>query len=353
MKICHVTSVHQPLDIRIFHKECCSLAKEGHEVFLVEKGESSEKNGVHIVGFGNLPASKIKRIKEASKKAYLTAKDLNCDVYHLHDPELLPYGLKLKKMGKKVIFDSHEDVPAQIMDKTWIPSIARGAVSSAYKHYETYAVKKFDAVVVATTHIADKFRKRAKKVVVINNYPKFDDIVFNDTPFSKRESIICYAGGISEVRGEKIMLEVMKNVDGKLIIAGEHKEMKCGHVQYCGKLDRSGVNELYAKSIAGLCILKPIENYYYSQPIKIYEYMAAGIPFICSDFPGWRVVAEESEAGICVNPDDTNAITDAITKLISDRSMAEEMGKNGRNYVVNHCSWTNEEKKLSTLYKEI
>lgn len=351
MKICHVTSVHQPEDIRIFHKECMSLAKAGHDIYLVERGKSYEKNGVHIVGIGNLPTGKIKRITKGAKAAYDKALSLDCEVYHIHDPELIPYGIKLKKLGKKVIFDSHEDVPAQIMDKDWIPKQFRKMIADIYKKYETQAVKQFDAVVAATPHIADIFKGRAKKVIVVNNYPKLDDIQFHETPFAERDAIICYAGGINELRGERIMIEAMKDVQGNLIIAGDHeKETIGGGITYTGRLDREGVNALYGKAVVGLCILKPISNYFYSQPIKLYEYMAAGIPFICSDFPLWRELAIVSGAGICVSPEDIKDISRAINQLLNDRELAQKMGRNGRQFVTKDCLWDKEEEKLVKLY---
>lgn len=110
---------------------------------------------------------------------------------------------------------------------------------------------------------------------------------------------------------------------------------------------------MYGQAIVGLCILKPIENYYYSQPIKMYEYMAAGLPFICSDFPGWRKVAEESQAGICVDPNDTELIGETIRKLLSDRNETQIMGRSGREYVLEHCTWSIEEQSLLSLYNEV
>ena len=107
IKVCHMTSAHEEEDIRIFRKECVSLAEAGYDVYLVERGESYEKNGVHIVGVGEIPAGRLKRMTQGAKKVYAAAKALDADIYHFHDPELLPYGLKLKKAGKKVIFDSH------------------------------------------------------------------------------------------------------------------------------------------------------------------------------------------------------------------------------------------------------
>lgn len=230
MKVCHMTSAHTQEDIRIFHKECVSLAKAGHETFQVSCGSNYDKSGVHLIGIGEPEGSRRKRMTKSARKVYETARELNADVYHFHDPELLPYGLKLKRAGKKVIFDSHEDVPAQIMDKAWIPKFLRKIVSTTYRTYETYVVRQLDAVVAATPHIAESFAGRCKKVVVVNNYPKLDDIEFHETPFSEREPIVAYAGGIDELRGESIMIEAMKDVDGQLIIAGDHEIKEIGGV---------------------------------------------------------------------------------------------------------------------------
>lgn len=353
MKVCHLTSAHPQDDIRIFHKECASLAIHGYETYQIACGDTYEKLGVHQIGIGGRDSGKFGRMIKTAMRIYIKAVELNADIYHFHDPELLPYGLKLKKQGKKVIFDSHEDVPGQIMDKVWIPKPLRKIVSGLYRGYESHVVRKLDAVVAATPHIAKKFEGRTKRVVTVNNYPKRDDIVFHDTPFIERESIICCAGGINENRGESIMRKAMKSVHGKLLIAGDHLVGKEGNIEYLGRLDREGVNDLYGRAVVGLCILKPIENYYYSQPIKMYEYMMAGIPFICSDFPRWRKVVEESGGGICVDPMDDDAIAQAINDLLSDRKKAQEMGRKGHNYVIANYTWSNEEKTLVRLYQSI
>ena len=355
IKVCHLTSAHDTEDDRIFLKECVSLAQNGYDVYLVERGDTYDKNGVHLVGFGDMPDSRIKRMTNGGRKTFNKALEVNADIYHIHDPELLPYALKLKKKGKIVLFDTHEDVPAQIIDKTWIWKPLRLLVSKIYKSYETYVVKRIDAVVAATPHIAKKFEGRAKRVMDINNFPRLDDIQFHETSFTDREAIVCYAGGIDELRGEDIMIQAMHGVQGKLIIAGEHEVMDIpgANISYVGRLNRAGVNALYGKSIVGLCILRPIQNYYYSQPIKMYEYMAAGIPFICSNFPLWEKVANDSGAGICVDPMDPEMLSEKINDLLSNRNKAEQMGKNGHEYVIQKCTWAIEEKKLIGLYKTL
>lgn len=353
MKVCHFTSAHETTDTRIYIKECCSLQKAGHEVFLVGRGESTECSEVHIVGCGE-PKGRMERFLFFSKKVYRKALELNCEVYHFHDPDLLRYAGKLKKKGKRVIFDSHEDVPAQIMNKTWIPRIFREFVAKAYRKYETCMVKKADAVVAATPYIAEKFQGRAKRIEVLNNYPRLDDILFHSEPFEKREALVCYVGGVSEARGERIMLEAMKRVDGKLIIAGKHEKQKIedgGIVEYIGQIDRKAVNQVYGQAVAGLVVLKSCKNYVNSQPIKMYEYMAAGLPVICSDFPEWRGLMEETRAGIYVNPEDPDAVAEAVNYLLAHRKEGQEMGRRGRQAVEQRFSWAAEEKKLLALYQ--
>lgn len=357
LKVCHMTSAHPPEDVRIFHKECTSLANAGHEVFLVERGESYEKNGVHVVGVGEIPESRRKRMVEGTKRVYEKALSLDCDIYHLHDPELIPYGLKLKKKGKKVIFDSHEDVPATIMDKEWIPLFLRKSVAELYRAFETKSVRQLDAVVAATPYIAELFRYRAKRSVAVSNFPRLDDIVFHEKDFSECDPIVCYAGSINALRGEQIMIDALRGVEADLLIAGTHEKQVIENgshsIRYLSSLDRAGINELYGKAVVGLCLLKPARNYVNSQPVKMFEYMAAGLPFVCSDFPLWRHFAEESGAGFCVDPSDNEAIRAAICRLLDDRKLAEEMGRRGRECVTARYSWSNEEKTLLELYRSI
>lgn len=353
MKVCHFTSAHFATDDRIYLKECRSLFDAGYEVVIVAKGEDRELDGVKISGCGEA-SGRAERFLLFAKKIYKRALEENCDVYHFHDPELLPYGMKLKKRGKIVIFDSHEDVPGQILDKYWIPKALRRAVSVFYKKYETHCVKRLDAVVTATPHIAKQFEGRANKITVVNNYPMLDDIKYQDAPFESREKIIGYAGGLDEIRGKSVIFEAMKKVDGCLVLAGDHDVPEdAENIRSLGKVDREGVNALCASSRAGVLLYQPAENHFASQPIKMFEYMAAGLPFVASDFPLWKEIVEGNDCGICVPPSDVDAIAAALQRLLDDYEAAERMGRNGRRAVEEKYSWESERKKLLGLYKEL
>ena len=148
-KVCHFSSAHAPNDTRIFHKQCASLAREGYDVTFVVKAKDSSsvgtttEKGVQIIQVPVDSSSRLKRILFGAKAVYQKALEVDADIYEFHDPELLPYGVKLARKGKKVIFDSHEDYPTQIMEKEWIPVFLRKIISGVYKAYETHAVKKF------------------------------------------------------------------------------------------------------------------------------------------------------------------------------------------------------------------
>ena len=170
IRVCHMTSVHPAEDVRIFHKECVSLAEAGYEVYLVEQGESSEKNGVHIVGVGQCSGGQLARMTSFAKKVYEAALAVDADVYHFHDPELLPYGLKLKRRGKKVIFDSHEKYTEQLKNKPYLPVWVTVPIAWCYGIYERFVLKQIDAVIFpCTMNGKNPFEKQCKRVAIISN----------------------------------------------------------------------------------------------------------------------------------------------------------------------------------------
>jgi len=354
--VCHMTDAHPRYDIRIFEKECKSIAKVRELFLIVSDNEKSEKiDEVNIVTTGYAPPNRLLRMLVANYKVYKMARSLNCDIYHIHDPELLPYAILLKKKKKIVIFDSHENVPGQILSKNWIPNVFRRVISIVYKTYETYAVKQLDAVVTATDFINNEFKMRNDNVVTVNNYPKLEDVLFKDENFDSRSGCLCYAGGISEIRGEKTMVDLANSRNLPLKIAGKCSEEyarihSVGNVEYLGMLNRSEINDLYGNSKVGLVLLYPTKNYIDSLPIKMFEYMAAGLPFVASNFPLWEKIAKENNCGICVNPKDIDEISRACELLLRDSQLSKLMGKNGREAVEKRYNWKNEEKKLIDLY---
>ncbi|OCA88923.1 glycosyltransferase family 4 protein [Pseudobacillus wudalianchiensis] len=365
MKVCHLTSVHGHSDTRIFIKECRSLVEAGYEVhFIVPGVVASIIDGVHMHGVIKEKGNRLKRMTKTVDQVLKKGLEINADIYHFHDPELIPVGLKLKKIGKKVIYDAHEDVPRQILTKEWLPAYIRKLVSKSFEQFENKASRKFDTVLAATPHIRDRFLKLGCKAQDVNNYPLLGELKNESTLWTDKENAVCYVGGITFVRGIYKMVESLSLTDnihmllgGKFANSAEKEIVQkmngWAKVKELGFLSREEVKEVYRKSKVGMVVLHPMLNYIDALPVKMFEYMAAGIPVIASDFPLWKGIIERNQCGLCVDPLDSKEIAQAIQWLIKNPEKAEEMGKNGRKAVETEYNWETESKKLIAIYEEL
>jgi glycosyltransferase involved in cell wall biosynthesis len=366
MKITHLTSAHSRYDTRIFIKECISLTKNiNYQINLVvADGKGNErKNNVDIFDIGKKIGGRISRMTSTVKKVYKKALELDSDIYHLHDPELIPIGLKLKKMGKKVIFDAHEDLPKQIIGKPYLNKFLLIILSKIISKYENYTCKKFDYIVTATPFIKEKFLKINENSIDINNFPILGELS-NETPWSEKKNEVCYVGGIAKIRGIREIVRAMKYTHRiKLNLAGSFNEKEIekevkeyvswNKVNELGFINRVEIADVLKKSKVGLVTLYPIINYCDALPVKMFEYMASGIPVISSDIPLWKNIIETNECGICVDPMNPKEIGKAIQYLIDNPKESEKMGKNGKKSVIEKYNWTIEEEKLLNIYKEL
>lgn len=363
-KIAHLTSAHPRYDTRIFLKECTSLADHGYTVSLVvADGNGDEvKSGVAIHDVG-ASLGRLDRIRQAPGRVLSKALLLDADVYHLHDPELIPIGLKLKKVGKKVIFDAHEDVPKQLLSKPYLNPPARWLLSRLFGMYERRTCSRLDAVVAATPFIREKFAAMGIRTVDINNFPLLGELSSGEVDWVQKQDQVCYVGGIGRIRG---ILEVVQAMNlltsgARLQLVGAfgepeveaqaHRDMGWRQVDALGFLGRNEVAQVLVRSVAGLVTFLPAPNHIDAQPNKMFEYMSAGVPVIASHFPLWREIIEGNSCGLCVDPLDPSAIARAIDYLVTHPQEAERMGRNGQRAVAEKYNWTLEEAKLLEFYK--
>jgi len=357
--------VHVRYDTRVFVKECCGLAAKEFDVTLIVADGKGDQimNGVKILDIGK-PSGRIKRLLSFHKKILRKALELKPDIFHFHDPELLRIGPKLAKMGKIVIYDAHEDVPRQVLDKAYLPKLIRKPLSAAIERYEDKIIRKLSGVVTVTPDLELRFLKSNNNVVQVLNFPKIKEFETDDSKVVTKQNAVCYVGAISKVRGVLGMVDALQYTNGtKLLLGGEFENEELRnqavasdgwlHVEELGFLSRESVKNTLLRSIAGLVLLEPTKSYLESIPVKMFEYMIAGIPVIASDFPYWRGLIENVDCALFVDPGKPEEIAAAIEKLASNKELAIEMGLRGQKAVLAEFNWTIEEKKLIGFYNQL
>lgn len=364
VKICHMTSAHNRYDVRIFRKECKSLANNGYDVALIVNDSKDDEiiDNIKIISTKFKYKNRIDRMLNSRKYILKKAIEVNADIYHFHDPELLPLCNKLRRIGKKIIFDSHEDVPKQIIDKYWIPKILRNIASELYTAYEKYSVKKYDAVISVTPHVVERFKKTNLNSILITNYPIISEIQQRE---KNSKNIICFAGGISTQWNHDIIIAAIENIDDiEYLLAGDGNieylnKLKTipgwRKVKYLGRISQDEVKGIYSKSVAGMAL-----NYSNQAKgigtlgnTKMFEYMEASLPVICTDYKLWKEIIIEYNCGICVEPNNVKQIETAICFIINNKEESIKMGQEGRRAVEEKFNWNIEEQKLLELYEHL
>ncbi len=363
VSICHITTVHPAFDDRIFHRECKTLANAGYSVYLIASHYKDEVvTGVHIL---HLPRknSRLYRFLVKDWIALLKALYVNAQVYHFHDPELIFVGLLLKLFGKKVIYDVHEDVGKQILNKNWLGSLfIRKFISGIFDFVEQIVSSKFDAIVAATESITKRFDPN--KTILLRNFSILELIDKAEPAYRDTDKfIIIYAGGLTRIRGIKEIIQAIGLLNGSVELwlfgrwESERFEEECKlingweNVRYFGFRKLEEVYSFMKACNAGIVTLYPQKNYLYSLPVKAFEYMACKLPIVMSNFSYWKDFFKD--CALFVDPSDPRDIADKISFLVENSVVVWKLGNNGRRLVQTKYSWEAESKKLVLLYREL
>jgi hypothetical protein len=361
--VAHLSSVHPAVDTRISVKECGALAAAGYDVVFVCQHEGDAVvNGVHIISVPKRH-SRFARMLFGVWDVLRAGRKQGADVYHLHDAELLFAGLVLRFTGAAVIYDVHEDLPRQILAKSWMPRVLRRPVAFIAQSAEGLLARGMSRIVAATPLIARRFP--ADRTTTVQNFAMLDELRLDrPTPYVDRGPMFAYIGGIATIRGIFEMVAavglVAPQLGARLTLAGlvgedalldKLKRTRGWNlVEYHGWRTREQVAAHLDAVRAGLLLIHPTENYVDSYPGKAFEYMAAGLPLIVSDFPLWRELFEEIECAIFVNPLDPQAIARAMTWVLENPDEAERMGARGRLAARTRFNWQAESAKLLHMY---
>lgn len=365
--VCIISTAHGLDDHRVVHKQAKSAANAGwHVKYIVHTNENVSYSDIKIDSLGVID-SRLERfghIPSAFWKAYNT----NADVYHIHDPELLPVGYALSKLTDgSVIFDMHEDyIYYSIKSREWIPSTFRPVLAKAFPSVLSWHIKRIDCTIATTESVAEGVRKLgANNVVTIHNYPRTEDLEIKPLSVSpNHEFLLVYVGLLEKKRGIIRMIQVLKrlrdqNIDvGLWLLGPECDRVNTGplikkhnleeHVSLFGYIPHNQIMSYISEADLGLALLDK-DLCEHNLPTKLLEYMYAEIPVVATDAQTIRNHVDESCASL-VPEDDITLITNSIKDILHDRELMDEMGSEGKKKILTSYNWGQESKKLKEVY---
>lgn len=390
-----LSSGHTVTDPRVFHREALTLARAGYRVLVtgIKVGNGwerkvGEKHGIKILTFPP-PKSRFYRLTVHPLKCLRAALAAKGRLYHIQDPELLPIGLVLKMLGRRVVCDIHEDYPRQLRDKSFIPGWLRPVISRGWERWERFACTVFDGVITATEEIAERIARGVQKrrrpiITTVKNYPRGERGQGNgewpmanvapspvsNIPFASKNGkrrpfrIVHLASVLTRERGITLLLDALEMLpDVQLVLAGKfcsqayEQEVRShpafSRVRYLGLVPYEVCLDWYAQSDVGVVPSLPVLGYESALPIKMFEFMSAGLPVVVPDFPVLREIVERSGCGLVFTPQDPVSCARAITYIKTHPELGWKMGKNGQRAVREVYNWENEGKKLLQLYERI
>lgn len=334
--------------------------------FIVPHSISETKNNVLIVPVAK-PSGRLQRMTRTVWNVWRKALKCNADLYIFHDPELLPVGLLLRACGRAAIYDAHENVAGAMESKDYLPQAILRILGWCAAMAEALICRRLSAVMTVTPQIAARLQKYNTRTFIVKNYPKLSELIPPAAvPWKQRELAVAYVGDLTFPRGLQQMVKAMgalpQDCPAKLKLAGKIDPPRrrgvvaelpgWERVEELGFLDRPSVATLLGQVRAGLVVLLPHANHITAIATKMYEYMAAGIPVIASDFPLWRQAIETHRCGLAVNPEDSAAIAEAIRHVLDHPEEAEAMGKRGRAAIEGGLNWETEAAKLLAFCDE-
>ncbi len=387
IKICFLADKHDLYDDRIYWKMAVPLVQKGFQVYYFLIGNTTQKGitqeGVHFKIFEVENFSKNKFVNfvlkvfksKNYKKLFNAAKKIDADIYHFHDLWINKIGVKLKKLKSKptVIYDVHEPYAEDFKSYykgSYVKNNLMRLFSIWVDYWEKKQSKNYDLIIATGPSVLDDFNQvlgESKVDILYNftdNYKLFEDIPIGDKKYD-----FIYSGGITELRGAMKILEATKiavktNTNIKVLFIGKYngKALLCKMKAYVknNKLENnvilhdfvnySEISKFYNQSKIGLVTLFDIPTYRVSMPIKIFEYMAFGLPIIGSNFGIIASYIDNEDIGIKIDPQSPEEISNAMLNILGDKDTLDFYSKNGRQATLEKYRWDLELDKLVNHY---
>ena len=377
--VCVFTSAHDATDSRVVSREAVSIAEAGYDVTYYTPAGESDPDGVDVVNYADTDGDfSVPSIGTRLRWAFEIGRILigtDYDVYHFHDVELLPVGVALTvATDGAVIYDVHENVADVLEHKDIFPEPIRPALASLASAGELVLSRFVDEIVVASPDIADRFK--GYDPTIVTNYPQRrwaeeTDIDEKTDRMEPDEAQFVYCGLLSEDRGIITLIDAVGRIpdayDASLVLGGkyastEEEERIKRRAAASDRLETVGwlptledVIDLFRRSDVGMMCFHPDPNKTNAmhRSNKLFQYMAAGLPIVVSDIGGWPDLISEVGCGLATDPEDPDAVAEAMIELLEDPERRAEFAENGHRAALEQFNWDVQRERLVGLYDRL
>jgi glycosyltransferase involved in cell wall biosynthesis len=355
MRVLVVTVVHHPDDARIRHRQIRALLDAGHEVTYLAPFAACEVALPAGAPVGSLQAVDVPRAVGRRRAAALraarreiAAHGRSADIVLLHDPELLLAIAGLRCLPA-VVWDIHEDTAAALGMKPWLPRPARPVAAAAVRAAERWAARRYRLLLAESAYQA-RFSREWPVV------PNTTYVPSEVSPPGVERAV--YVGHLSRARGALDMVELARRSASHGIrvelVGSADSEVRpaltqaheAGVLHWAGFLPNAAAMRLLDGALAGLSLLHDQPNYRHSQPTKVIEYMAHGVPVVTTPLPPARALVEQHGAGLVVPFEDPEAAVAALVRLRDDQALRERAGQQGHLAAREQFHWPNHADKF-------
>lgn len=358
LRICHVSIKHRSDDNRIYELQAVNSARLGCSVTVIALTDNERTiNNIRIIP-----------VQKTCFKLLKQCLDQNCDIYELHDPQLLWFGVLLRILGKKVIFDAHENyeekIKSRLISRYPVLKPVKNVIAKLWWCCEKVCVRLYNVRIAADSTVMEKY---GKETLLLPNVPGKE--FYTGLPQRARKDDtfrLIYVGTLTWDRGivQTIQaIQLTRHKDIEFHIIGDTKDEKL--IEYIkrspktiwhGRVEWRKLKNHLVESDVGIVLLQPVDAYLYypgENIVKLWEYMSVGLPVLISDFPGLRRLCEKLQFGLPVKPDEPQKIADAIDWMIDHPLECARFGENGRIAVEKEYHAEKYIEKLLKIYQEL
>lgn len=356
--VLHISTSHQASDVRIYHKECRSLAQAGYNVTLAAGPKYPTREEVKILPLSQVPKSQSKRLASGMYRGWVTSLLVQYDILHIHDLELLPAGIWAARSGKAVIWDAHEDYVRRFSgdwehtSSSWKAPLVDRPMSALLKRMDALA-----AGVIVTTE-RDALTYSNPRTVIVANEARLEDYADVRPVATSRRALF-----VGTPTAFQMFDEVVEAVAGipelTLAVAGlnaDAPEARAAattlgsRLECLGWLNREQLGEAMTSSLIGFATIADLPEGTANSSNKVFEFGAAGLPTVMTPTP--MNLSHGRSGGHVYMADDFTAaaIGAALQAAVDDPEVWTAKSARGRDWAAEKGSWATSERRLLDLY---